>query len=172
MDDFDNSPHAPPPPDPLYAALGGGFAATCKTAHAGHGLPETATLPPLNGDIVRHIDAIAKQLERDERLRAMATRNCTMYAAHAALDGCLRDVAFLIEARDALAQELRFVQAVDIDAVLMGAAANGDAELVQWLARKVTHGSQRAAKTFRRAAADIAEWHGHMDMAGWLETHL
>lgn len=172
MDDFDDPPPPPPPPDPLFAALGGGFAATCKTARAGHGLPETATLPPLDGDIVRHIDAIARRLERDERLRAMAARNCTRYAAHAAFDGCLRDVAFLIEARDALAQELRFVQAVDIDAVLLSAAANGNAELVEWLARKLTHGSQRAMRTSRRAAAEMAEWHGHVDVAGWLETPL
>ena len=60
-----------------YPPLSSGLAGCCKAARSGHGLPESeegaedTPRPRLLPELVRIIDAIARKMEREERLMAL-----------------------------------------------------------------------------------------------------
>ena len=85
--------------------LSSGLAGCCKTARLGGGLPASeggsdglAPRPWLPPDILRLIDAQARRLEREERLRAMHGGVLSQTLMDAAQAGGLRDVRFLLAA--------------------------------------------------------------------------
>ena len=90
--------------------LSSGLAGCCKAARLGGGLPASegrsrplrsgviTPRPWLPPDLLRFIDALARRIEREERLRTMNGGVLGQTLVHAATAGGLRDVRFLLAA--------------------------------------------------------------------------
>jgi ankyrin repeat protein len=83
--------------------LSSGLAGCCKAARLGHGLPESeeegaegTPRPRLLPELMRIIDAMARQMERKERLLAMNGGALNETLAEAARAGGVKDVRFLL----------------------------------------------------------------------------
>jgi ankyrin repeat protein len=86
-----------------HPPLSSGLAGCCKAARSGHGLPESeegaeegTPRPRLFHELMRIIDAIARKIEREERLLAMNGGALNRTLAEAARAGGVKDVRFLL----------------------------------------------------------------------------
>jgi len=123
-------------------SLSGGLAGSCKSAHQGLGLPASepdaqgTPRPYLPPKILRLIDALARAMERAERLRAMHGGNLGRTLVEAAVAGGLLDVRFLL--------------AADVDA-----GAEGGLVLIQACFR----GHVRVAEALLDVGSKHSPWH-------------
>ena len=119
-----------PPP------LSSGLAGCCKAARLGHGLPESeegaegTPRPRLFHELVQAIDAIARKMEREERLLAMNEGRLNETLAEAAHAGGVKDVRFLLASgADAAAEDGEALQRLLQSACFFGHLAVAEALL-------------------------------------------
>jgi ankyrin repeat protein len=172
--------------------LSSGLAGCCKAARLGLGLPESEAhaegtpRPRLFHELVRLIDAMARKLERDERLMTMngGDRNETL--VEAARKGGVKDVRFLLASgADATAEDGWVLQyacqeghLAVAEALLESGAAFSQVCLNSALWHAAYHGHTACCELLLDHGADVhynqdhslcyAARHGHLQTAALL----
>ena len=169
--------------------LSSGLAGCCKTARLGGGLPGSeggadslAPRPWLPPDVLRLIDALARRLEREERLRAMNGGMQGKTLVDAARAGGLCDVRFLLDrGADINFDDCRPLRAAAVNGhvAVMTALLDADARYADgalWSAGHGGHVSAAALLLARGAnihhgidcALRCAAQYGHLEMVAFL----